>query len=103
MRIRSSVTRVFGVLIGPVVTLTALAYFGSYLLWGERGVLALEDAEDKLGVLQQQLSSLESQRIALAWRVTLMERGDSDLVEEVARTKLMDAASHQIAIRRSNK
>ena len=85
------------------MTLTVLAYFGSYLLWGEQGVFALEDAEDKLGVLQQQLSSLESQRIALAWRVTLMERGDRDLVEEVARTKLMDAASHQIAIRRSNK
>ena len=85
------------------MTLTALAYFGSYLLWGERGVFALEDAEDKLGVLQQQLSSLESQRNSLAWRVTLMERADNDLIEEVARTELMDAAPHQVAIRRLGK
>jgi len=75
-------------------------YFGSYLLWGKLGLFALEDAQARLEVLQQQLSSLKSQRDALAHRIALMERGDIDLVEELARTKLMDAAPHQVLIPR---
>jgi cell division protein FtsB len=84
----------------PVITLTVLMYFGSYLLWGERGLFALEDAQARLAVLQQQLSSLKSQRDALTHRIALMERGDNDLVEELARTQLMDAAPYQVLIPR---
>ena len=78
-----------------------MAYFGSYLLWGARGIFALEDAQAKLGVLQQQLSSLQSQRDQLEHRVALMERGDADLVEELARVRLMDGAPGQVALSRS--
>jgi len=75
-------------------------YFGSFLLWGERGLFALVDAQARLELLQQRLSSLKSQRDSLAHRITLMEQGDNDLVEELARTKLMDGAPHQVAIPR---
>lgn len=103
MRIRSSVARSFGVLVIPVISLTVLAYFGSYLLWGERGLIALEDAQAVLGVRQVQLASLQSQRDQLEHRVVLMERGDNDLVEELARSKLLDGAPHQVAVLRVGK
>jgi len=91
----------FGVLMCPIITLTVMAYFGSYMLWGGRGIFALEDAQAKLGVLQQQLSSLQSQREQFEHRVGLMEHEDADLIEELARVKLMDGAPGQVAISRS--
>jgi cell division protein FtsB len=94
------VARSFAVLVIPAITLTVLMYFGSYLLWGNRGLFALVDAQARLEILQQQLFSLRGQRDALAHRIVLMERGDNDLVEELARTKLMDAAPNQVSILR---
>jgi cell division protein FtsB len=85
----------------PAITLTAFTYFGSYLLWGARGLFALEAAQAKLGVVQQYLSSLKIERGALTHRIVLMKRGDNDLVEELARSMLMDAAPQQVSISRS--
>ena len=83
--------------------MAGFVYFGSYTVWGERGVIAFEDIQAKLDVLQLQLSSLRSQRNLLEHRTALLEREDTDLVEEIARTKLMDGAPHQVAIPRSSK
>jgi len=100
VRIKTSLARSFTVLVVPAITLTVLMYFGSYLLWGERGLNALEDAQARLGVLQQRLSVLQGRRSTLVHRIALMERGDDDLVEELARTRLMDGAPHQVSIPR---
>ena len=70
------------------------------MLWGQRGVLALEDAQASLGVRQEQLAVLQSQRDQLEHRIALMEHGDGDLVEELARNLLMDGAPHQVAVPR---
>ena len=100
MRIKRSVSRFFAVLVIPAITVAVVTYFGAYAIWGNRGVLALEDTQAKLGVRQQQLSELQASRQRLEHRIALMEKNDPDLVEELARTQLMDGAPNQVALPR---
>lgn len=103
MRIKRSVTRFFTVMILPAISLAVVGYFGTYAIWGNRGVLALEDTQAALGIRQQQLAEVQANRLRLEHRIALMEKngGDPDLVEELARTQLMDAAPNQVAVPRS--
>ena len=103
MRIRRSVTRFFMALILPALTLAVVGYFGSYAIWGERGLLKLEDTEANLGMQQEKLAQISSERDRLAHRIQLMEDGhaDPDLVEELARGQLMDGAPNQVAVPRT--
>src|SRR3954464_8422730 len=100
MRIRRSVSRFFTVLVFPAITVAVVSYFGGYAIWGNRGILALEDTQAKLGIRQQQLAELQANRQRLEHRITLMTRDDPDLVEELARTRLMDGAPNQVALPR---
>ena len=100
MRIKRSVTRFLAVLVVPAITVAVAVYFGAYAIWGNRGVLALEDTQAQLGVRQQQLSELQASRQRLEHRIALMEKNDPDLVEELARTQLMDGAPNQVALPR---
>jgi cell division protein FtsB len=102
MRIKRSVARFFGLMVLPAVTIAVVGYFGAYAIWGERGVLALEDTQARLGVAQEQLAQLTETRTRLEHRIGLMEQGspDPDLVEELARTRLMDGAPNQVAMPR---
>jgi cell division protein FtsB len=102
MRIRRSVSRIFGLLVVPAITLAVVSYFGAYAIWGNRGVLALEDTEARLGIQQQQLNQLQDNRARLEHRIALLENNpDPDLVEELARGQLMDGAPNQVAVPRS--
>jgi cell division protein FtsB len=102
MRIKRSVTRIFGVLVVPAITLAVVAYFGAYTIWGNRGVLSLEDTQAQLGIQQQQLAQLQDSRAKLRHRIALMENNpDPDLVEELARGQLMDGAPNQVAVPRN--
>jgi len=103
MRIKRSVTRFFLALILPVLTIAVVGYFGSYAIWGERGLLTLEETEAHLGMQQEKLAQVTSQRDRLAHRIQLMEDGhaDPDLVEELARGRLMDGAPNQVAVPRT--
>ena len=102
MRIKRSVTRFFTVLILPAISLAVVGYFGAYAIWGNRGILALEDTQAKLGIQQEQLSELQSNRARLEQRIALMSNNaDPDLVEELARTQLMDGAPNQVAVPRN--
>lgn len=102
MRIRRSVTRFFSLLVFPAITVAVVSYFGAYTIWGERGILMLEDTQANLGIRQQQLAELQESRTRLEHRIHLMEEGnpDADMVEELARTQLMDGAPNQVAIPR---
>lgn len=103
MRIRRSVTRFFTVLVVPAISVAVVSYFGAYAIWGNRGMLALEDTQAKLGIQQEQLAQLRDNRSRLEHRIALMEKngGDPDLVEELARGQLMDGAPNQVALPRS--
>ena len=103
MRIKRSVTRFFMALILPALSIAVVGYFGSYAIWGERGLLALEDTQARLGIQQEKLAQITSDRDRLAHRIQLMEDGhaDPDLVEELARSQLMDGAPNQVAVPRT--
>ena len=103
MRIRRSVTRFFTTLIVPALTLAVVGYFGTYAIWGNRGILVLEDTQAQLGIQQQQLSQIQDNRSRLEHRIALMEKdgADPDLVEELARGQLMDGAPNQVAVPRA--
>ena len=103
MRIKRSVTRIFTVLIVPAISLAVVGYFGTYAIWGNRGILALEDTQAELGIRQQQLAEVQANRQRLEHRIALMTRNDPDLVEELARTQLMDAAPNQVAVPRAKR
>jgi cell division protein FtsB len=100
MRIRRSVSRFFAVLVFPAITVAVVSYFGAYAIWGNRGILALEDTQAQLGIKQQQLAELQASRQRLEHRIALMAQDDPDLVEELARTRLMDGAPNQVALPR---
>ena len=103
MRIKRSVTRFFLALILPAITLAVVGYFGAYAIWGHRGILALEDTQAQLGIRQQQLAEVQANRQRLEHRIALMTKNDPDLVEELARTQLMDAAPNQVAVPRAKR
>ena len=102
MRIKRSVVRFFSLMVLPAVTMAVVGYFGGYAIWGSRGVLALEDTQAKLGIQQEKLAQLTQSRVRLEHRIALMEQPtpDPDLVEELARTRLMDGAPNQVAVPR---
>ena len=103
MRIKRSVTRFFMALILPAISVAVVGYFGSYAIWGERGLKTLEDTQAKLGIQQEKLAQVTAERDRLVHRIQLMEDAhpDSDLVEELARGQLMDAAPNQVAVPRT--
>ena len=103
MRIKRSVTRFFLGLILPAISIAVVSYFGSYAIWGERGLLVLDQTQARLGIQQQKLAQVSSIRDRLAHRIQLMEDGhaDPDLVEELARGQLMDGAPNQVAVPRT--
>jgi cell division protein FtsB len=103
MRIRRSVTRFFLALVLPAISIAVVGYFGSYAIWGERGLLTLVDTQAKLGIQQEKLAQVTAQHDRLAHRIQLMEEGrpDPDLVEELARGQLMDGAPNQVAVPRN--
>ena len=90
-------------LVLPALAIAVVGYFGGYAVWGERGLMVLGDTEARLGLQQEKLAQLTATRDRLAHRIRLMEDGhaDPDLVEELARTRLMDGAPNQVAIPRS--
>jgi len=102
MRIRHSVTRFFGTLVIPAICGATVAYFGYYTICGTRGLLALTDTNARLAVAREQLASLTDQRNRLEHRIQLLKPGsvDPDLVEEIARQKLLGSVPGQIAIPR---
>jgi len=102
MRIKRSVARFFALMVLPAVTVTVVGYFGSHAIWGERGILALEDTQVHLALRQQELTGLDQSRARLEHRIALMGQAspDADLVEELARTQLMDGAPNQVAVSR---
>ena len=103
MRIKRSVTRFFGALVLPALSIAVVSYFGAYAIWGERGLLQLEDVQAHLGIQQEKLAQVQDERDRLAHRIQLMEPGhaDPDMVEELARGQLMDGAPNQVAVPRT--
>ena len=102
MRIRRSVTRFFGLAVLPAISAAVVSYFGYYAVWGERGYLALDTVQTQLADAHGQLDQVSDQNRRLDHRIELLKPGsaDPDMVEELARTQLMDGAPGQVAVPR---
>jgi len=97
------VTRFFAALVIPAISAAAVVYFGYYMIWGARGLVALSDTQARLEVRQEQLAALKSERVRLQHRIALLKKGsvDPDMVEEVARSQLLEGAPGQVAVPRA--
>ncbi|MBU6298506.1 MAG: septum formation initiator family protein [Alphaproteobacteria bacterium] len=86
----------------PAITVVVVAYFGYYAVCGERGYVALQSVETRLADSQGQLNQIDDQNRRLDHRIALLNSStpDPDLVEELARTQLMDGAPGQVAVPR---
>jgi cell division protein FtsB len=104
MRIRRSVARVFSAMVLPAITAAVVAYFGTYAIWGARGYYALHDTQVKLVAEQNRYAQAKDARERLQHRISLLGEGkaDPDLVEELARSELMDGAPGQVAVPRDS-
>jgi cell division protein FtsB len=100
MRVSLKVRRFFMSAILPTISAAVIFYFGYNVIWGERGLLALERAQAQLSVAQNQLFQIDGDRSRLEHRIALIKAGDPDLVEELARNELMDGAPGQVAVPR---
>ena len=105
MRIRHSVTRVFGILVVPAISAAAILYFGYYAIWGTRGLIALADVQARLSLRQEHLAVLADQRNRLERRIKLLASGaeDPDLVEEIARSQMLGSTPGQVAVSRDRR
>lgn len=99
MRIRPSFVRIFGWLTIPAMV-AASFYFGYCALYGERGYARLQQVRSELSGANTKLAALTDKRLRLEHSIDLLKAGDPDLIEELARTKLMDGAPGQVAIPR---
>lgn len=95
-------SRTFSVMVFPAIALAVAAYFGTYAIWGGRGLIAYEDVEAKLAVEKQRLAEATSERERLQHRILLLAPGhaDPDLVEELARGQLIEGGPNQVAVPR---
>lgn len=83
----------------PALLITT-GYFGYHGLYGERGYVALTNVKAELSQSHTRLAQLTAERQRLEHRIDLLKAGDPDLIEELARTKLMDGAPGQVAVPR---
>ena len=101
MRMRRSVARVVGALIVPAICAAAIAYFGYFTIWGERGLMALASARTQLDSEQERLASVRGDRERLEHRIDLVRSGDPDILQELRRKQLLGAGTGEVAVPRS--
>jgi len=76
--------------IGPLLGILAVGYFGYHVVHGDRGLIAWWNIKQRVAAAKQALGISRSERKAIEHRVSLMEPGslDPDMLEERARLML---------------
>jgi len=84
----------------PILTVGVLFYFGYHLYHGEYGLYSRATLEEHIALLQAERKKLESQRMLLEKRVTLLRDGaiERDMLDEYARKNLNLSFSNEITI-----
>ena len=88
----------------PAICIAVTGYFGYSGIFGERGILALENTQARLAVAKEDLAGIRSKREALQHRIALLDGKtiDPDLLEEVARGLLLESGPDEVALPRKN-
>ncbi len=86
--------------IGPVLGISAIYYFGYHVIHGERGLIAYRDLVVRIDDAQEELVRVGEERAALQNRVRRLYPGslDPDLLEERARLMLNYGRADEIVI-----
>lgn len=102
MQLRRRVTDNFFMLMIPAITLAATSYFGYSSIFGERGILSLNETKAALAVAKQDYDRKRTERLAVQHRISLLDERhvDADLLEEVARSILLETGANEVAVPR---
>ena len=100
MVMRRSVARVVGALIVPAICAAAVAYFGYFTIWGERGLIALAKAQTQLASEQQEYAKVRGARERMERDIRLVRRGDPDEIQRVRREQMLGAENGEIYVPR---
>ncbi|MBL4690485.1 MAG: septum formation initiator family protein [Rhodospirillales bacterium] len=76
--------------VGPLLGILAVGYFGFHVVNGDRGLLALLKIKQRVAAAKQTLETSRAERQSMERRVSLLEPGslDPDMLEERARLML---------------
>jgi cell division protein FtsB len=105
MRMSRRIGRNIQLILLPAVCCAMSGYFGYTVVFGERGLIAWRQAQDQLRLAQSDLASLKAKREALQHRISLLDGKviDPDLLEEVARSELLETRSGEVAVPREKR
>jgi cell division protein FtsB len=105
MHMRRRVKRNFGAISVPAICCAVCLYFGYTGIFGDRGLLAWSEARSELTAVKGDLTSLRAKREALEHRISLLDGRaiDADLLEEVARSVLLETGRNEVAIPREKR
>ncbi|WP_185961219.1 septum formation initiator family protein [Telmatospirillum sp. J64-1] len=87
-------------IIGPLLGVSAIVYFGYHTIQGDRGLLAWHRLGQEIKEAEQVLARVQEERDQLAHRVSLLrpESLDPDMLEERARMMLHMGRDDEIVI-----
>lgn len=77
-------------IIGALIQIGTLSFFGFHMVMGERGLLARESLDREILRAKEELALLQKSNAFLAHRIELMRTGavDADMLAETARAEL---------------
>ena len=105
MRMRRRLSESVGLMIVPAICCALILYFGYSGVMGPRGILVWTKSEADLAVAERELSALRAERSALQHRISLLDEKalDPDMLEEVARSLLLQGHPGEVAIPRDKR
>jgi cell division protein FtsB len=105
MQLRRRVRRNFSVIALPAVCCAVSLYFGYSGIFGNRGLIAWSQTRAELAEAKSGLSEIRARREALEHRISLLDGRaiDADLLEEVARSVLLETRPDEVAIPREKR
>ncbi|MGH6814579.1 MAG: FtsB family cell division protein [Hyphomicrobiaceae bacterium] len=105
MYLRRRVKRNFSAITVPAICCAVCLYFGYAGIFGERGLMAWSQTRNELTSAKGDLATIRARREALEHRISLLDGRaiDADLLEEVARSVLLETGRDEVAIPREKR
>ena len=105
MQLRRRVGRNFSSIAIPAICFAICLYFGYSGIFGYRGLMAWSQTRTELATAKGDLSGLRAKREALEHRIALLNGRaiDPDLLEEVARSVLLENRPDEVAVPREKR
>ena len=105
MHLRRRVKRNFSGITVPAICCAVCLYFGYAGIFGDRGLIAWSQTRNELTSAKGDLLAVQAKREALEHRIALLDGRaiDADLLEEIARSVLLETGRDEVAIPRERR